>query len=677
VSPPLAATLPPASPAPPSLSSNAAVDALLRMPRLETFALSSDGTCAYTIVNALSPTGDGLVGSLWRIDLRDLDRPAAQPVAERLDVGGPLAVLDDGVVVAVARLRDAPAGDPTGLWLIDPDGTEPTCVLQATGGIEGCSVAPASGAVALALAVLPDAEDLAESERRVALARERGADARRYTGYPVRHWNRWLGPLHPRVFLLEDVRVPTPLERLVPIELGDPERLDDHGFALSPDARTLVASRRGDPDALLQTPDELIRVDLASGEQRVLAAGAYQYAEISVSPDSRQAVAVRTSLRTRAGAENITLWLADLDGGEGRDLTPQLDAWPAQPSWAPDGAHVLFTAWLRGQRPVFSVPVGAGAEAATSRLTGEGDFMGPRALPGSDRVVAIHSSPVHPPTLATVAADGGVRQLTEADVPAPLRVRMEELTVTVDGVPVRSALILPEGERDEPLPLLVHVHGGPQECYSSWLWGLNAAAFAAAGFAVLQPDPAATPGYGQAFVDRGWGRWDVVQRDVLATIDGAVARPDVDGERVVVLGASFGGLMVNLLLGATDRFRAGVSHAGIWDWVQYHGSSDIGRSFMLGQFGDPYLDPQPLLDVSPLALGGDYSTPLLITHGEKDYRVPIDQALKGWTALRAGDAPAELLVFPGEDHHINGPANSALWYDAALEFLTRGVAHRT
>ncbi|MGB2711269.1 MAG: hypothetical protein WBC33_07105 [Conexibacter sp.] len=130
--------------------------------------------------------------------------------------------------------------------------------------------------------------------------RTRGVDARRYTAYPVRHWNRWLGPLHRRIFLVEDVRRPTPIEQLVPIELGDPARLDDRDFALSPDGRVLVTVRQGDPDALMQTPDELVRVELASGEERVMAAGRHQYGELAIATSTRSRCS--TSRRSRSWA---------------------------------------------------------------------------------------------------------------------------------------------------------------------------------------------------------------------------------------------------------------------------------------------------------------------------------------------------------------------------------------
>ncbi|MGB2711591.1 MAG: prolyl oligopeptidase family serine peptidase [Conexibacter sp.] len=656
----------------PAFSVNPAVEELLQMHRLERFALAPDGRCAYALIVEASATG-GLLGSLWWIDLHDVDRPARRALAAHLDVRGPLAVLGDGSAVVTATRRPPCDDERTGLWVVDP-GDEATCVLEVEGGIEDFSLASSDGTVAIALAVDPCAESLVDSERQVVRNRSRGIDARRFTTYPVRRWNTWIGPLHRQIFRLENVRTPASLERLTPIALGDPERLDAQSFALSPDGRTLVAVRRAEPDAWLQTPDELIHIDLATGEERVLAGGRHQYSEVAISPDSRRVAAVRTTPPTPAGAETATLWTVELDTGEGRDLTPGFAHWPASPSWHHDGQRVAFCAWVEGRRPVFTVSTDLDEQAR--RLTGDGDHMYPQPLPGSDRIVAIHSSPVDPPALVTIGPEADdVRHVTQPPELRTLRARREELRTSVGAATVRSTLILPEGEHEEPLPLLVNIHGGPHECFSQWLWGLNAAVFVAAGFAVLQPDPAGTPGYGQAFVERMWGKWDVINADVLAAIDDATSRTDIDADRVALLGASFGGNLVNIFLGGPNRFKAGVSHAGAWDWFQYHGSSDFGRIFLLPQFGDPYTNPDPIREISPLALAlsDEYTTPLLLTHGERDYRVPIDQTLKAWTALRAQGAPAELLIFPTEDHHINRPANAAVWYDAALEFLARHV----
>jgi dipeptidyl aminopeptidase/acylaminoacyl peptidase len=657
----------------PRLSDDRAVHELLSLPRIEDLAVAPGGSCAYAIAKRLSPAGDGLVGTLWRIELDGSGRAAPQPLAEQLDVLGPLTVLDDGAVVTLAKARSPEPAEAAALWLIPRGEAAPVAVLQATGGIEGFSVSPAGGAAVVALAVLPDVEGVVESERRIALARSRGGDARHFTSYPVRRWNRWIGPLHRRLFALEDIRVATALDALAPIPLGPPERLDDRRFALTPDGRTLVAVRAREPDERLQVPDEIVSLDLASGEERTLAAGPYEYGELAVSPDGAQAVAVRTSLRSPACPTDATLCVVDLRTGEDRDLTPDFEHWPAQPAWAGDGEHVVFSAWVEGRRPLFRVPTRGGSGTAARRVTGDGDFVSPRVRPGSDEILAIHSTPVDPPALVVVRPGAAPARIVAPPAPEQLRARLEEVTVTVDGTPVRSSLILPERAAGTPLPLLVNIHGGPHECFSGWLWSLNAAVFAHAGFAVLQPDPGGTPGYGQAFVREAWGGTETVEHELLTVIDRVSERTDVDADRIALLGASFGGQMVNRLLGRTDRFKAAVSHAGIWDRVQYQATSDMGRTYSLQQFGDALVDPAPLRAISALPLRGAYTTPLLITHGEKDYRVPIDQALEAWSALQARGAPGELLVFPQEDHHVNHPANQATWYETVLAFLARHV----
>lgn len=217
--------------------------------------------------------------------------------------------------------------------------------------------------------------------------------------------------------------------------------------------------------------------------------------------------------------------------------------------------------------------------------------------------------------------------------------------------------------------MAVFVHGGPLNSWNSWHWRWNPHVFVGEGWAVLLPDPALSTGYGMEGIRRGWGRWgDVVYGDVMSAVDEAESREDIDGSRTVAMGGSFGGYMANWILGRTDRFRAAITHASLWNLENFHGTTDLG-AWWEREFGDPYKDPSKYRKHSPHLGVGNIKTPTLVIHGELDYRVPISEALTLWTDLKRHGVEAKFLYFPDENHWVLKPNNSRLWYKTVLRFI--------
>jgi dipeptidyl aminopeptidase/acylaminoacyl peptidase len=229
------------------------------------------------------------------------------------------------------------------------------------------------------------------------------------------------------------------------------------------------------------------------------------------------------------------------------------------------------------------------------------------------------------------------------------------------------------------VPLLHWIHGGPFGSFNSWSWRWNPWLYVARGWAVLLPDPPLSTGYGQQWFARAWPhRAGLVWRDLESLLDLVVARPDIDETRTACLGASFGGYMTNWIAGNTDRFRAIVTHAGLWALDQQHTTTD-GASWKSGLFGTPADHPDWYAENSPHNFVEHIETPMLIIHGNRDYRVPISEALRLWWDLVSRyDAdpeqlPHRFLQFTGEHHWITSPSNAAVWNDAVLEFCARHV----
>jgi dipeptidyl aminopeptidase/acylaminoacyl peptidase len=189
------------------------------------------------------------------------------------------------------------------------------------------------------------------------------------------------------------------------------------------------------------------------------------------------------------------------------------------------------------------------------------------------------------------------------------------------------------------------------------------------GYAVLMPDPAISIGYGQEMVQRGWGLWgEAPYTDILSATDEVLKRPEIDASRTALLGASFGGYMANWVAGHTARFKGIVTHASLWDLRGFHGTTDTSTDWE-HEMGDPYVAPERYYAHSPAESIREIRTPMLVTHGERDFRVPISEALRLWTDLRRHGIESRFLYFPDENHWILRPNNSRLWYETVLNFL--------
>jgi dipeptidyl aminopeptidase/acylaminoacyl peptidase len=199
----------------------------------------------------------------------------------------------------------------------------------------------------------------------------------------------------------------------------------------------------------------------------------------------------------------------------------------------------------------------------------------------------------------------------------------------------------------------------------------------AKGYAVLLPDPALSTGYGQEFIQRGWGEWGKKPfSDLMAITDAVVARPDIDETRTAAMGGSFGGYMANWVAGQTDRFKAIVTHASLWALDQFGPTTDAAQYWLKEMTVEMAMENSPHLNV------GNIKTPMLVIHGDKDYRVPIGEGLRLWYELlsksglpagEGGQSPHRFLYFPDENHWVLQPQHARIWYGVVEHFLAKQV----
>lgn len=353
-------------------------------------------------------------------------------------------------------------------------------------------------------------------------------------------------------------------------------------------------------------------------------------------------------------------------------LGKEWDRWPRLFGWMPDGRALIVGADDNGRAPLWRVDVATGAR---TKLTGDdGAYSDVHISPDGNWIYAIRTAVDSPPTPVRLPADGTApAQPLRGPVPAPaLPGRLTEVTATAeDGTPLRAWLSLPhQASAENPVPLLLQIHGGPVMSANAWSWRWNPWLFVARGYAVLQPDPALSTGYGREFIERGWGSWGAKPfTDLMTITDAAQQRAEIDADTSAALGASFGGYMANWVAGHTDRFDAIVSHASVWNLWQSNQTGDAAN----------YFSREMPLDVaeanSPHHAVDAIRTPMLIIHGDRDYRVSVTEAMTLWWDLSArskspdGSSPHKFLYFPDENHWILRPHNVKIWYETVLAFL--------
>jgi dipeptidyl aminopeptidase/acylaminoacyl peptidase len=660
------------------------------IPRLTALRLAPDGSWLAAVVQARSRDGTKFVSSIWRIDPSPgaagparLTRSAEGETSPEFLPDGTLLFLsarpDQAGPSQAARAEASADAKKAALWLLPAHGGEPHLIAAPAGGVSGVAAARASRWVAVtASAMGGTAGDQHDAARRTA-RKEAGVSAILHESGPVRYWDHDLGPDQLRLFAAEispgtEEAGPVALRDLTP----DPGRaLDEQSFELTPDGSQAVTGwSRWDERG--ERTDEIAVIDLATAQRRVLLSEpGYDFSAPHISPDGRLIACLRDGHDRYEQPGDVTLVVAAVDGAsEPRDLLAGFDRQPATVAWAPDSAAVYFAADDRGRRPVFRADLASGQVARLTADDGAYDSLCP--APDGRYLYAIRAAVNEPPVpvrLDTATAGGRPERLASPGVPVELPGRLTEIETSADdGATIRAWLVLPEtASAHAKAPLLLWVHGGPLSSWNTWSWRWNPWLMAAQGYAVLLPDPALSTGYGHDFIARGHGQWGgQPYRDLMAITDAAVARPDIDEARTAMMGGSYGGYMANWIAGHTGRFRAIVSHASLWALDQMFGTTDLPTSWRR-IFGDPGAQPERYLAGSPHLHVSEIGTPMLIIHGDLDYRVPVGEALRLWWDLQTRAQDAKFLYFPDENHWILNPGNVIAWYQTVLAFLAQHV----
>jgi dipeptidyl aminopeptidase/acylaminoacyl peptidase len=363
-----------------------------------------------------------------------------------------------------------------------------------------------------------------------------------------------------------------------------------------------------------------------------------------------------------------------------REATAGFDRWVGEYHWAPDSQRVLFIGEDRGREPVWSLPIAGGQP---SQLLGQATYTG-MSLSGDGRSLVLARTSLRMPTELYLATSDGkeVRPLTTTN-----RALLDQLDLgAVEefeypgalGATVHGFLVLPpQFEPTRKYPMILLIHGGPQGAWlDAWSYRWNPQLWAARGYVIASINPHGSTGYGQAFTEQISGDWGgAVYEDLMKGVDALLRRDYIDPQRLGAAGGSYGGYMVNWMMGHTDRFKALMSHAGVYNLTSMYGATEE-LWFTEWEFkGNPWDHPELYTRWSPHLFVRNFRTPTLVIHGELDYRVPIGEGLQLFTALQRRGVPSKLLYFPDEGHWILKPQNSRLWHETVFAWFDQWLGN--
>jgi len=650
------------------------LDDYIALARLSGLVLSPDGSLLICARAVLDDERAEYVSSLWEIDPEGR-RPARRLTWGSTSESGAAFAFDGDVLFTATRAVPGENDPQPALWRLPAAGGEAQLLISRPGGVSSVSAAKAAPTFVAQTSVMASAISLDQDDQVRSARKDKKVTAMLHTGYPVRHWDHDLGPDHPHLVVAEtDSKDSVELRDITPTAGA---ALRETSTTISDDGLFVVTTWAvGAASAARRST--LVRIDTVTGDRTTLVdeADADVYNPV-LSPDGTKLAFIRETLTTPESAPRMTLQLYDFGSGAVTGVADGWDRWPTSLAWLPDGSGLVVTADDGGRGPIFTIDLWG----QPVRLTADdAAYTDVRVAPDGESIYALRASYEAPPHVVRVdLRSGEITALRGPDALPELPGTLTEITArTEDGSTVRSWLALPTGAAPHaPVPLLLWVHGGPLGSWNTWSWRWNPWLLVAKGYAVLLPDPALSTGYGQDFVQRGWGQWGKAPfTDLMAITDAAVAQPEIDPKRTGAMGGSFGGYMANWIAGHTNRFDAIVTHASLWALDQFGPTTDAAW------YWQREMSPEMAVENSPHLYVADITTPMLVIHGDKDYRVPIGEGLRLWYELLAesglpadddGKTDHRFLYFPDENHWVLKPQHTKIWYEVVTAFLSEHV----
>lgn len=494
-----------------------------------------------------------------------------------------------------------------------------------------------------------------------------------------RHWTHWNEGKRSHLFVVpaDASAGPRDLTAGADYDVPPDERGGPGDINFSPDGKELCFTVVTDKMEAISTNGDLFIVPVAGGDAMRITTNPGFDGNPVYSPDGKF-IAYHAQLTPGYESDRWRVMLYDRQSGKHENLSEGFDRSANELAWSADSKTIYFTVENETLQPVYAMAARVGAEP---RKIIADSYNTAISFSGDGKTLAFERTSLTLPAEVFAASSDGsnVRQLTHQNesILAALEMNPPE-TFWFDGAggtKVQAMLLRPpKFDAAKKYPLLVLLHGGPQTMWSNaWGYRWNAQVFSAAGYVTLMINRRGSTGYGQKFTDEitnDWGGKAYV--DVMNGVDYTLKKyPFVDGTRMAAAGGSYGGYLADWISTHTDRFKAIVSHASVYDKVAMYATEELWFEEHDMQ-GTPWSNPESYKKWAPVTYAGElgkFKTPTLVVAGERDYRVPYTQSLEFFSALQRQGVPSKLVVFPDEGHWVLKPQNSQFWYKTFLDWL--------
>ncbi len=664
------------------------IEALEALGRVSSPAVSPDGTKLLYSISYENVEANAANADLYVADLTDLEAPHTR-ITRSAKSEGNAAWLPSGEIAFLYPDADGKSQ----IWVMDADGSNRRQVSKSEKSINGFLFSPDASQVVMIQNVKygQTVQDVYPDLPK--------ANCRLHSDLMYKHWDEWVTEIpHPFIADFDG----SELTNVIDIMEGEPYEspMKPFGgvesFAWSPDGTKLVYTSRKKTgmEYAISTNSDLFLYDLTDSSTRNLTEGMMGYDTCpTFSPDG-STLAWLSMERDGYESDKNRIMLLDFASGEIKELTANWDYTVDVISWQPDGKGLYFIAYNNGIKPVFAIDFEGNV---TTIADGECDYdsLNPTA---DGSIVTMRHSMLYPNELFLIK-DGEVKKISSVndEIFAQLTMPTMErrLVPTTDGKQMLTWIVKPQNfDATKKYPAVLYCQGGPQQAVSQfWSYRWNLALMAANGYVMIAPNRRGLPGFGTEWNEQISGDYPGQNmRDYLAAVDDVKREPWIDADHIGATGASYGGFSVYWLAGNHDgRFACLIAHAGIFNIeAQYleteemwFANWDMGG----GQFNAPKdaaIDPtygaywradnaiaQRTHAMSPHRFVDKWTAPILITHGEFDYRILSSQGEMAFNAAKLRGIPAEMAIFPDENHWILKPQNAILWQRLFFRWLDK------
>jgi dipeptidyl aminopeptidase/acylaminoacyl peptidase len=614
---------------------------------------------------------DKNVGSTY-IFLMDNETGRQKQLTQCGKVGSPIWSPNNTDIAFTSRRADGPAQ----LYVMPIDGGEARLITNMPVGIFAPKWFPNGKSIAFVANIYPEYNgDFDLLKKIIKERKDTKVSAKVTENRMYRYWDRWLTEgMYPRIFSVDiNSKKITDLMPNTAMHFG---MMGGASYDISPDGLEIALSANSTkpPYENLNADIFLLKTDGSGNMENITSENPASDVDPVYSPDSKNILYGKQNI-DHFYADNVQLVVFDRSTKQHRNITQSIDLSCGGWSWSADGKTIYFEAEDRAMQSIFSIPSAGGKHKEVYR---DGTITG-SSLALGDRFMLFSKNTINSPAelFKLDLKKGSAVKVTTFNDEILSKVKMGRVENIIykgaNNADVQMMIVYPiDFDPNKKYPLVVMIHGGPHGTFGDqWHYRWNAHLFSAPGYVTILPNFHGSTSFGQEFAMSIHGNHsDKPYEDIMNATDYMIKRGFIDEKRMAAAGGSYGGYMVSWIAGHTDRFAALVNHAGVFDLYTQFGS-DFTSNREIAYGGTPWLDYEKMQSHNPAAFAANFKSPMLVIHGEQDFRVPIGHALTVYGIYKGMGLDARLVYYPNENHWILQPQNSIFWYNELYQWLNR------